>query len=70
MRTLGPIVEVSARLAPLQIAQFTHRRGVRPEPSVTMASASPCRFTAFFMNRKAADLSRFLVKELSRISPS
>ena len=37
---------------------------------MTMVSARPWRFNAFFRNFKAADLSRFLVTNDSRISPS
>jgi hypothetical protein len=44
--------------------------GWKCSPSVTITSADPCRFKAFFRNLKAATLSRLFVTKVSRISSS
>ena len=67
---LGSIVDSTAHLLFLGVADLLHGRGIERKPSVTIALGLPCRFMAVLMNFKAAALSLVLLAKDSRTSPS
>ena len=61
MGILGLVIEPSAYLAAIQIAEFAHRCRVVFQPVGHNGFDPTVRFSAFFRKHEAADQSRFLV---------
>jgi hypothetical protein len=70
MRVFGAVVEPTANLVTVDVADLFHRSRIKQSPSVTTFLGRPYFFMMRFRNLSAAALSRFAVTTVSKTSPS